>query len=340
MPNNISRNAFVKNFENKVKQTIKKYKLLDKNDRVVVACSGGKDSTTVLYLLKKFAKAESSNSRAIQDLKNESFCRLPQYAQRSSASLASQKPKVFDDCGTNGSTKLGYTVEALIIDLKIGEWSDKNLKNLQDFCKKHMIKLHVIDVRDIFGSSMCHIKSIAKSKNEEMNACMVCGVIKKWVLNRKARELGATRISTGHNLDDEAQTVFLNMLKASPELSIGTGPKIGIVEDERFVQRIKPLFFCSEKETRKYAELMEFPVQFERCPCHVEGFRKQIRALLNELEEKYPGTKTRIVDNFMSLLPCLRKKYFTGDRLMYCEKCGEPSRQNICKACRIFEMIS
>ena len=44
---------FIKNFEFKVKNTIKKFRLLDKKDKVLVACSGGKDSTVVLYILKK-----------------------------------------------------------------------------------------------------------------------------------------------------------------------------------------------------------------------------------------------------------------------------------------------
>jgi len=40
--------------EKKVGETIKKYNLVDKGEKIIVACSGGKDSTTVLYLLKKF----------------------------------------------------------------------------------------------------------------------------------------------------------------------------------------------------------------------------------------------------------------------------------------------
>jgi len=39
--------------EKKIVDTIKKYKLMKKSDKVVVALSGGKDSTSVIYILKK-----------------------------------------------------------------------------------------------------------------------------------------------------------------------------------------------------------------------------------------------------------------------------------------------
>ena len=50
---NKNTNIFIKTLENKVAQTIKKFNLIKKDEKVLVACSGGKDSTSVLFILHK-----------------------------------------------------------------------------------------------------------------------------------------------------------------------------------------------------------------------------------------------------------------------------------------------
>ncbi len=276
---------FQTKFEKKVKKTIREYSLLDKKDKVLVACSGQKDSTTVLYILKK----------------------------------------------------LNYNPEALIIDLKIGPWSEKNLENLKKFCKKEEIKLHVIDIRKEFGSSLCHIRLKIQDKKKLSN-CMICGVIKRWLLNKKAKELKATKIVTGHNLDDAAETILMNQLKGNIKLSLGLGPKTGILKTKKFVQRVKPLYFCSNQEAKKYSKLKKFPVQYDACPCSVNVFRRKIRNHLDTLEKDYPEIKINIVRTFLEILPTLQKKFKPKDKLKDCVECGEPSRNELCKRCEIFKI--
>ena len=65
-------------------------------------------------------------------------------------------------------------------------------------------------------------------------------------MNREARRLKASKIATGHNLDDEAQTFLINVLKGSPELSLNSGVISKNTGDKKFIPRIKPLSYIPE----------------------------------------------------------------------------------------------
>ncbi len=280
---------FIEYFEKKTEKTIKDYDLVSKKDKVIVACSGGKDSTAVLYLLHK----------------------------------------------------LGYDVEALNINLLIGDWSEENLLNLRSFCKGQKIRLHEVNIRDEMGYSICYIRSAIQSKVWLKN-CTICGVIKRWILNRKARELFATKIATGHNLDDEAQTIFMNILKGNPKMSLGLGQKSGVTSDRMFVQRVKPLYFSPIEEIRKYSMAMNFPVLYDPCPCSTEAFRRDIKNELDRLEKEYPTVKYDLVYRYLKMKPMLSTAFEnkeTFNKLSYCKSCGEPTRNDICKACELLRII-
>ncbi len=264
--------------EKQVLDIIKKYKLLKKKDKVVVALSGGKDSVSILYLLKKF----------------------------------------------------GYDVSALMIDLHLGGWSDGNLENMKKFCKELNVKLNVVDIRKELGWGMCSIKNVLKKK-KNLSGCTVCGIIKKWVLNKWAKKLKADKIVTGHNLDDECQTVLMNFLKGNVYLGANSTPATG-TKQKGFVQRIKPLFFVAESEIKKYSIKNKFPVIYEKCPCAFGTYRIETRGWMSGISNK---EKLKIVNGFQKLIPDLRKQIKGEVRV--CKSCGEPGRGEICKACKILK---
>ena len=137
-----------------------------------------------------------------------------------------------------------------------------------------------------------------------MGGCTVCGVIKRWILNKWAKKLNVDKIATGHNLDDETQTVLMNFLKGNIYLGANSTPMTG-VKTKGFVQRVKPFFFIAENKIREYAKEMQFPILYDRCPCAIGTYRIETRIWLKEIDDK---NKLKIVKGFQKIIPGLRKK--------------------------------
>jgi uncharacterized protein (TIGR00269 family) len=265
---------FITYFENKVKSTIKKYKLIKKGDKIVIASSGGKDSTTILYLLNKWFG----------------------------------------------------NVTALAVDEGIPGYRNLTIDDLRKFCKKNNIPLKVVSYKKAFGFSL----NQALSKTDKI-PCNLCGTLRRKLLNTNAR--GFDKVATGHNLDDEAQSVMMNFMKGNFELAARIGPLTGIVKDEKFVPRVKPLYFCSEKEVATYTFLKNFGIRFTECPHSWKSYRSSVRDFINDLEQIQPGAKHNILVNFLKVLPKLKKKYSKNAEIKHCISCAEPSSREICNAC-------
>jgi len=272
--------------EKKIAETIREYGLMKKSDKVVVALSGGKDSTSVLYILKK----------------------------------------------------LGYDVHGLMIDLYLGEWSEIHKDNMKRFCGELGVSLTVVDMKEEIGHGICFVKAVL-AKKKGLTGCTVCGIVKRWILNRWARKLGADVIVTGHNLDDEAQNVLMNFLKGNVLLGAGMGPATGNGENvgSGFIQRVKPLFFVPEGEVLAYARSKKFDILYERCPCALGTYRVDTRGWMREsLSDE---EKLGIVEGFMAHNAKIRNKKLDGREVRKCEVCGEVSRGRVCKFCEIVGSI-
>ena len=287
-------NHFLQYFEEKVFKTINSYRLIERNDRICVAASGGKDSLTVLYLTKK-------------------------YFQQHHLPLEN--------------------LFALAIDEGIHNYRENTLKDLRAFCTEQAISLKVVSNKEEFGAALDEaFPKINRGTNKK--PCNICGVWRRYLLNKYAREFGATKVVTGHNLDDEAQAITMNLFKANTDLAAHLGPISGIQEHASFVRRVKPLYFCAEKETRLYAFLKKFTIEFVECPYARQGYRAKIQDMLNEFEAAYPGTKQGIIKSFLALLPTLKEaKLRQPTPIQECQKCGEPAHNEICNACKMVEVL-
>lgn len=135
---------------------------------------------------------------------------------------------------------------------------------------------------------------------EGKTMCGLCSRLRRGALYRYAGENGITKIALGHHRDDIVETLFLNMffggkLKAMP-------PKLRS-EDGRHVV-IRPLAYVAEREIERYARAREFPL----IPCTLCGSqdklqRMEIKKMLREWEQQYPGRTESIFSSLRNVVP-------------------------------------
>lgn len=129
--------------------------------------------------------------------------------------------------------------------------------------------------------------SIVKDKIPEgKTTCSLCSRLRRGILYKTAKRLGATKIALGHHRDDMIETLFLNMFHGGKLKSMP--PKLVSDNGEHVV--IRPLAFCREKDIARYSAAMEFPI----IPCNLCGSqenlqRKQIKHMLNDWDQRFPG---------------------------------------------------
>ena len=279
--------CFLRLFEKRVRRTIRLNKLLKPDDKTAVALSGGKDSSTVLYILKK-------HSEKIR--KSE--------------------------------------LVAITIDQGIGKYQKKCLKAAEGLCSDLGIENHVYSFEEEFGITLDEL--VRKSKNLESTAlpCTYCGILRRKLINERARELGITKIATGHNLDDEIQASLMNYIRGDLDRIARMGAIVGVIKDKKFIPRIKPLRECPENEVLRYATLRSLNFAKGKCPYPKEAFRQTVRNVIDKIEENHPGSKFQLLRSTDRLIQIFRERVEIS-KLKKCRICMEPSSSEICKFCQI-----
>ncbi|XKG28461.1 tRNA 2-thiocytidine(32) synthetase TtcA [Idiomarina seosinensis] len=130
--------------------------------------------------------------------------------------------------------------------------------------------------------------------------CSLCSRLRRGILYKTAKRLGATKIALGHHRDDMIETLFLNMFHGGKLKSMP--PKLVSDNGEHVV--IRPLAFCREKDIARYADAMAFPI----IPCNLCGSqenlqRKQTKQLLQQWDKQFPGRIESIFTAMQNIAP-------------------------------------
>jgi uncharacterized protein (TIGR00269 family) len=219
---------------------------------------------------------------------------------------------------------------AVTIDEGISGYRDKTIKAAGQIAEKVGVEHHIISFQDLFGDSLD-----ALLKGREEQACTICGILRKKALSEEAKKNRATRIATGHNLDDEAQSVLMNVLRGDlPRLVRNSGADTS----DCFLPRIKPLAEIPEKEIASYLFIQGMFLPLPECPYARFALRGHVRSMLSGLEHRNPGTMLRLLEGKKKI-----EKYLAGssvsDHLHRCRKCGDPCSGDLCQVCRLHQSL-
>jgi tRNA 2-thiocytidine biosynthesis protein TtcA len=130
--------------------------------------------------------------------------------------------------------------------------------------------------------------------------CSLCSRLRRGVLYRVARELGATKIALGHHRDDILETFFLNLFFGGTMKAMS--PKLQSDDGQHVV--IRPLAYVAESDLQAYAEVRRFPI----IPCDLCGSqptlqRKQVKQMLREWERRHPGRVDSMFRALSNIVP-------------------------------------
>ena len=143
--------------------------------------------------------------------------------------------------------------------------------------------------------------SIVKEKIPEgKTTCSLCSRLRRGIIYRVAREIGANKIALGHHKNDIVETFFMNMFFGSKLKSMP--PKL--LSDDQTNVVIRPLAYIEEKDIVSFSKTMNYPI----IPCNLCGSqenlqRNKVKSMLNSWEKEQPGRLNNIFQSLMNVEP-------------------------------------
>jgi len=235
--------------------------------------------------------------------------------------------------------RLGYKADGLYIGLGIEGQSGYSTAShgfARQFADRHGLVLHVVDVQMEYGQPIPVLA--AMSQRGRGKPCAVCGLTKRHIMNRIARDMGYDVLTTGHNLDDEAAVLLGNTLSWSADFLVRQGPVLPGIAG--LARKVKPLCRFYEREMAAYALLRGIDYIYEECP-HAKGSTSiYFKEVLNTMENAHPGTKLNFYLRFLEARAqgLFSPRHSAMDALRPCAECGQPTTaEGLCSFCRMIE---
>jgi uncharacterized protein (TIGR00269 family) len=271
---------FLTFFRKQVAEAIRKYRMFTRDEPVLVAVSGGKDSLALWDVL-------------IED---------------------------------------GYRTAGVYLDLGIYEYSVESRAKCEAFAAARSVPLIVSAVAEEVGAPVPIIQKLTRRP-----PCSGCGLSKRYLLNKAALHHGYPVVATGHNLDDEAATLFGSVMHWQTDALPRQTPALASTHPQ-LARRVKPLYRLSERETAAYAFLRRIDYIVDECPFAHGATSIRHKEMLNRMEDASPGAKHNFLFGFLDRArPAFERA--EAAVLRECVRCGQVTTSEVCAFCRLTEQV-
>ena len=200
---------------------------------------------------------------------------------------------------------LGVELVLLSIDEGIRGYRDDSLDAVRRTAAAHpdQPSLTVVSYKDLYGWSMDDIVATVGRRNN----CSFCGVFRRQALERGAALVRADKLATGHNADDTAETVLMNLLRGdiarlgrcAAACTAGSegegGGSSSSSSSAHSIPRIKPFIHCYEKEIVLYARHARLDYVSTECKYSPGAYRGFAREFLKDLE----ATRSSVIGDIL-----------------------------------------
>ncbi len=231
----------------------------------------------------------------------------------------------------NERHKYGLRLFLLSIDEGITGYRDDSLESVKRNQDEFELPLKIVSYKDLYGWTMDAIVQQIGLRNN----CTFCGVFRRQALDRGALLLGVNKVVTGHNADDIAETVLMNILRGDiARLRRCTDIVTG---SEGAIPRCKPFKYTYEKEIVMYAYFKKLDYFSTECIYSPNAYRGHARAYLKDLEAIRSSSIIDIINSGDSLAVKADVKMPVQGK---CKRCGYISSQDLCKACVLLEGLN
>jgi tRNA-5-methyluridine54 2-sulfurtransferase len=308
---------------------IEKYKMFTPDERILVAVSGGKDSLSLWDVLLRLGYKADGMYIGLGidggvDYSNQSH----EMCDKFLSNIKSQTPAPALRSGASaGVSNFNSTFDhpPLASDFQ-SPTSDSHWEPT----------LHMVDIAQVYGETVPNVA--ARTMRGRAKPCSVCGLIKRHVMNRVARDGGYDVLATGHNLDDEVAVLFGNTLTWNAGYLVRQAPVLP-ADKPGLARKVKPFCRLYERETTAYALVRGIEYIYDECPFAEGSTSIAHKEILNQMEKDSPGVKLQFYLNFLRAREQgLFAEQAARVELNACEKCGQPtSAPGLCAFCRLWE---